>query len=280
MDVTELLLRVALGLVIGFCIGLTGVGGGVLVMPTLTLLLKLDASMAVGTASLYSFLTKVTASYHHYRLKTVDSKTTAIFLAGAIPANIAISAVINRYVKRVAEDALALERFQEGLRMFIAGVILVAATLLVANLVKKIRGKKAQPKPGSFAHVIENHAGFRALVTVAIGILVGALIGATSIGGGVIIIPLFIIFLAMPPSKTVGTSIVIAVILTLITSAAYLIGGQMDLRTAISMAVGSTVGVSFGSKLSVRMPETLLQTIVIGVIIISGILMMFRGAAH
>jgi len=115
---------------------------------------------------------------------------------------------------------------------------------------------------------------------VALGILVGALIGATSIGGGVIIIPLFIIFLAMPPSKTVGTSIVIAVILTLITSAAYLIGGQMDLRTAISMAVGSTVGVSFGSKLSVRMPETLLQTIVIGVIIISGILMMFRGAAH
>ncbi len=280
MDVFGLAIRALLGLVIGFCIGLTGIGGGVLVMPALTLLLKLPASAAVGTASLYAFLTKITATYHHYRLKTIDFKTTGIFLIAAIPANLGISVVINRYVKQVADDAEALARFQSGLKMFIAGVILVAAILLVVNLAKKIKGAAATPKPGSFADVIEHHRLSRIIVTLLIGVVVGALIGATSIGGGVLIIPLFIIFLAMPPSKTVGTSILIAVLLTLLTSAAYLAGGQIDIRTSVVMALGSIIGVSFGSKLSVKMPEVLLQAIVVGVIIISGVLMIFKGAAH
>ena len=70
------LIRLILGLFIGFCIGLTSIGGGVLVLPALTVLLKLDPLVAVGTTTLYAFLTKITALFHHLHLK----RLTGLFL--------------------------------------------------------------------------------------------------------------------------------------------------------------------------------------------------------
>ena len=50
LDVLEILIRVVIGGAIGFCIGLTGVGGGVLVVPALALL-GVGSAQAVATAS-------------------------------------------------------------------------------------------------------------------------------------------------------------------------------------------------------------------------------------
>ncbi len=68
--VTSIIVQLILGVVIGFSIGLTGIGGGVLVLPSLTLILGLPPSVAAGTASLYAFLTKIQATVEHFRLKT------------------------------------------------------------------------------------------------------------------------------------------------------------------------------------------------------------------
>jgi len=273
LGVAGIVLRVGLGLVIGFCIGLTGVGGGVLVLPALTLLLRLPASMAVGTASLYAFLTKVTASFHHYRLRTIDMRVAFGFLAGAIPANVAVSVLINVYKNRVEGNVEELALFQSNLRSFIAGVIVLSAVMLILNLFKKTKSKDEESlqncrKDGS------RWAGH--LLVAGLGAIIGALVGATSIGGGVLIIPLLIIVVGLSPRKTVGTSIFVAVILTLVTSAVYLRGGEIDLQTAVSMALGSTIGVYWGSKLSVKVPEKALQGIVVGVIIIAGMLMFLK----
>ena len=69
LSLLELAGRLVLGILIGFCIGMTGVGGGVLVLPALTILLRMNPVVAVGTASFYAFLTKVSATFHHIKLK-------------------------------------------------------------------------------------------------------------------------------------------------------------------------------------------------------------------
>ena len=52
LTVPEVVLRLLLGMAIGFCIGLTGVGGGVLVLPTLTLILRVIVLMLVLVAAI------------------------------------------------------------------------------------------------------------------------------------------------------------------------------------------------------------------------------------
>ena len=76
---------VAVGAAIGFCIGMTAIGGGILAVPALALGFGLDPSVCVGTASLYTFLTKIFSTYRHFKLGTIRYRISAYFLLGAIP---------------------------------------------------------------------------------------------------------------------------------------------------------------------------------------------------
>ena len=277
MSVGEVILRLVMGVVIGFCIGLTGIGGGVLVLPSLTLILKLPPSVAVGTASLYAFLTKVLATYHHFKLKTIDWGLSLWILAGAIPANIVCSVLINRYVKGAAGSE-ALATFQNSLRIFIGVVVCLCALVIIYRLLTNTRRtpRETEEKP-DFAARLERHPPRRRILAIAAGALVGGLIGATSVGGGVVIVPILIIVFGLASCDTVGTSIFVAVVLTFLTAVIYSKGGQMEFATALVMALGSLVGVSIGSRLSVKIPEKPLQWVLSGVILLSAILMLFKG---
>ncbi|MDP6491605.1 MAG: sulfite exporter TauE/SafE family protein [Kiritimatiellia bacterium] len=278
-EIPELILRLVAGTFIGFCIGLTGVGGGVLVIPTLTLLFKLPASTAVGTASLYSFITKVSATFHHYKLKTVDTMTATWFLVGAIPTNIAVAAGINAAVHRLGSESEAIVGFQNQLKLFIATVIIASCVLLVINMIRGLRNGADAEVTGLAKAVTSSTARHRTTAAL-LGTIVGALIGSTSVGGGVIIVPMLIFFFGMTSSRTVGTSILIAVVLTLVTSAVFLIGGEMDIATAVCMAVGSLVGVPIGSRLSVKLPDRALKVVVVAVIVTAAVLMLRGNSGH
>ncbi|MBT3297202.1 MAG: sulfite exporter TauE/SafE family protein [Verrucomicrobia bacterium] len=274
-----IVLRLVSGAFIGFCIGLTGVGGGVLVIPTLTLLFKLPASVAVGTASLYSFITKVSATFHHYKLKTVDTMTAIWFLIGAVPTNIAVATAINMAVRRLGSESEAIVHFQAGLKLFIAYVIIFSCVMLVINMIRGLKSQGHAEVTKLATYVLATKTRHRTTAAL-LGTIVGALIGSTSVGGGVIIVPMLIFFFGMSSSRTVGTSILIAVVLTLVTSAVFLIGGEMDIATAVCMAVGSMVGVPLGSKLSVKLPEKILKIVVVVVIVTAAILMLSGNGGH
>jgi len=279
MEIEWWLVRLALGAVIGFCIGLTGIGGGVLVMPALTLVLGLPASVAVGTASLYAFLTKCHATYEHFKIKTIDWTTSLLILAGAVPGNIVTSWSINRAVRRYGDEAAGLEQFQHGLKMFIASVVLFAAAVLVLDMIRNGRAKGGE-SGGNLARRLQARPVLRRVLAVVVGILIGALIGATSVGGGVLMIPAMIILFGLSSSSTVGTSIFVGVVLTLTTACVYGCGGQMAWKTALLMAGGSLVGVPIGSKLCVRLPERVLRGVVIVVVLTAAVLMFVkRGVA-
>jgi uncharacterized membrane protein YfcA len=267
------LIRLGLGVIIGFSIGLTGVGGGVLVLPALTLVLGIPPSVAVGTASLYAFLTKCSAVYHHHRLRTVDYRLAALLLMGAVPGNAVASLWVNRLVSRLQPDALL--GFQCGLRTFMAVVILLSGVIMGLELVRTGSGRSRATETESAGRAAY---GRRTRIAVAVsgGCLVGILIGLTSIGGGVLVVPLLMIVFGLSPSRTVGTSILIAVVLTLLTSVIYGHGGQIDAGTALVMGAGSLLGVYWGSRACAKIPEGGLKVLVTGVILIAGMLMLCK----
>lgn len=273
LEIADIVIRLALGLAIGFCIGLTGVGGGVLVLPALTLMLKMNAVMAVGTASLYAFLTKVSATFHHAKLKTVDWKLCCLFLAGAVPVNFLTA----RWIAAQGAD----EEFTSMLKKFIIAVVFFCVVMMICNLLRQIRDSKQETPKAQLADHIAKRPVLRRILGVVMGGVVGALIGATSIGGGILIVPMLMILFGLEARKTVGSSIFIAVVLTLVTSLSYFTGeNSMDAATGMVMAVGSLVGVPFGSKLSVKMPEKILQAVVIGLIFVAAVMMLFNGGGH
>ncbi len=271
LTIVEVMLRLLLGTVIGFCIGLTGVGGGVLVLPALTLILRIDPITAVGTTTLYAFLTKIAATIHHYRLKTIDWGTSLRFLTGAVPANI----VTALWVSRQGANA----PFKQTLTHFIVGVVFFSVVMMALNMVTRARPKVVE-KERELAERINETKVVRIELCLLLGLICGGLLGATSIGGGVLVVPILIVLFGLPTARTVGTAIFITFILAMLTAMIYGASGAQDRVTAIIMAVGSVVGVSYGSKLSVKLPELFLRVIVMVLVLVAAIMMLGDSVSH
>jgi len=234
-------------------------------LPALTLLFGMDPVMAVGTASLYSFLTKVSATWHHFKLKTVEWKIAWRFLIGAVPANAGVALWIASH----GSD----ETFNQSLKAFIAGVICFSLLIMFINGLIKRSGPALRLGEHTLAHYLANRPALMHGLNIVMGVLVGSLIGATSIGGGVLIIPVLIIVFGLSASRTVGTSIFIAVVLTLITASIYGGSKAVDVPTVIVSALGSLMTVYYGSKLAVRLSDRLLKWIIFGLMLVTALLM-------
>ncbi|GEM_PF-640517 len=252
----QIAIPIGLGAAIGFCIGLTGVGGGVLVLPALAVVLGFKATLAVGTATAFSALSKIFATWEHQRLGNVDHYIAGSMLAGAVPTVVTVAL----YVKSQAQ----IPGFQYILGWVITGAIALAAVLMA---VRALYPPKNAQEPGKDANSAQSRpedpdnpapiASFGRFSPLAagFGVIVGALIAATSVGGGVIIMPMLVFGFAMRMRRVIGTAIVVSLVLSVVTSMVYHFAGpasEVDLSAASWMFVGSLLGIRAGSRLTTR----------------------------
>lgn len=118
------------------------------------------------------------------------------------------------------------------------------------------------------------------LVRVVSGLVIGLVIGMTGVGGGILVVPLLVMLFGLSARRTVGSSIMIAVVLMLVTSLLYMRGGNLDYITALCMWVGSFGGVYVGSRLAVKVPDRVLQGLAIVVICFATAMMFVKGGGH
>lgn len=73
----------AVGFLVGIIGGFTGLGGGIIIVPTL-LLLGFSSQKAVGTSFLCVLILSVSALIAHFRLENIDYKMGLFLAIGAI----------------------------------------------------------------------------------------------------------------------------------------------------------------------------------------------------
>ncbi len=93
LDLTRYLLIAASGLVIGVLSGLTGVGGGILTVPTLVLAFGIAQRVAQGTSLLAILPTSALGALTYYRHGNVDLHSAGWIAAGGVAATIVGAAV-------------------------------------------------------------------------------------------------------------------------------------------------------------------------------------------
>jgi uncharacterized membrane protein YfcA len=267
----DIALGLVLGGIVGFFIGLTGVGGGVLGLQAMTLVLRMDPISAVGTTGLYTFLTKISASVQHARLGNIDWKAAAHLLVGAIPANI----ITSQWISGQGGNA----GFMDALQLFIIYVILFSAAVLVVDTAKSLH-RKAECRERRVALKMEGHGILKHTSSILLGALIGGLVGATSMGGGVLLVPMLITIFGLSARQTVGTSIFVAMTLTLAMVLIYGKSGEVAVPTAVIMAFGSLPGIRSGSRLSVKLPEQGLRWAMVGLILTAALAMMLSRPAE
>jgi len=260
--------NVCLGLFIGIAIGMTGIGGGVLIQPALIHILKLSPVTAVGTGLAYAMITKIGGTISHFRLKTIQGKRVFYFLIGSIPGVLVASRGVNILIEQAADPA----KINTYLQIAIGIAILVAAIVILVQAVAA--GHKGQANQLKKSKQLSLSRG-KIVITILSGLLIGGLVGATSVGGGVLIIPVFLIFLNSTTQQAVGSSIVISLFLSSLGGVVYFLNGNVHLLNTLLLCIGSLPGVYLGSRFCVKIPERVLKIIVIVIVTVSGISLFF-----
>src|SRR2546429_3505545 len=93
------------GLLIGFLVGLTGMGGGSLLAPIMILVFRVPPVWAVGTDIAYSTVTKALGSIVHIRQKNVNFKVALWLACGSVPATL-VSVGLVQYIRKHYGDVV------------------------------------------------------------------------------------------------------------------------------------------------------------------------------
>ena len=251
-----LLAKVLIGFFVGTLIGMTGLGGGVLLLPMLIFGLHIRPIIAVGSDALFNFTTKIPASLMHLRKGTVRRKVVLALALGSMPGSVAGVAFLN-HLRTV---------YGAGVDTFIKmaiGILLVCIPILLL-FQTKIEDSVSHRPP-----TMKSFVGI-----TLIGLVSGVLVGMTSVGSGSIVMMLLLLFYSFHPRVMVGTDIVHAVFLTGVTSALHYRIGNVNLPLVGALLIGSIPGGILGSHLSTRVPLPWLRRILCVVLLATGVRML------
>lgn len=99
------------------------------------------------------------------------------------------------------------------------------------------------------------------LLLLGIGLGAGFMGGLLGIGGGTVIVPCFIFFLAFNQKRAHGTSLVVALCIALAGVAMYATHGKINWWMAIAMTIGGVFGATIGAKVSAKLRSKTLRKI-------------------
>ncbi|MCG5052242.1 MAG: sulfite exporter TauE/SafE family protein [Myxococcales bacterium] len=248
------------GLIVGFIVGLTGVGGGALMTPMLVLIFGVPPLAAVSSDVVASVVMKPIGGGVHLRKGTVNLKLVGWLMTGSLPC-----AFLGVWLlKRVAVG----EGLQEWIKTGLGVALLLAATGI---LLRPVLTRRRQANQAVDTRV-------KVLRTIAIGAFGGLVVGMTSVGSGsLMIVLLLLLYPHLKLSDLVGTDLVQAVPLVASAALGHLWLGDFKLALTGSILLGAVPGVFIGAKLSSRAPDHVLRPALIVVLVASALKLLGAG---
>ena len=258
----------AVGLLVGIVSGLTGIGGGVLMVPFLYFLYARlaipasDATVLAHATSLAVIVPTAARGVLAYRGSHLVNWRSAMTLAAASAVSAALSA---RVAVRVPSEAL-----RAGFGCFL---LLVAADLL-------LRREKLGTVP------LEGRAS---LVWAALlGLPIGALSALLGVGGGIVATVGMYYILRLRLEAIAPTSLAVIIVTASAGSLSYLftaapplpfgwVVGHVDFGHALPLALGSVFAAPLGVRLNRRLPVDTLRRIFALLLLVIGADLVWRN---
>ena len=243
------------GLLVGFVVGLTGMGGGALMTPILVVVFGVQPLAAVSSDLVAAVVMKPIGGGVHLRRGTVHLGLVRWLCLGSVPA--AFAGVL------VLQALGSGQELQDRVALALGVALLTAASAIIAKAVVQ-RGRTFD----ATVHDIQVSPGR----TLAIGAIGGLVVGMTSVGSGsLMIVLLLILYPSLQASSLVGTDLVQAVPLVGAAAIGHMFFGDFQLSLTTSLLLGSIPGVYLGARASARAPDHVIRPALVLVLVLSGL---------
>lgn len=224
---TQALLAILCGSLVGFSLALIGGGGSILATPLVLYVVGVhDPHVAIGTSALAVAVNAFANLMPHARAGHVRWKVAFVFAA---------TGIVGAYVGSSLGKAI------NGQHLLVLFALLM---LVVAGLMLRGRGNAGAnryPLPHMYPRL------------GAVGLGAGGLSGFFGIGGGFLIVPGLIAATGMAMINAVGSSLVAVTTFGLTTAVNYALSGLVDWWLALAFIAGGFAGSLFGTRLACRL---------------------------
>lgn len=235
---------------VGIVVGLTGVGGATLITPLLIFVFHIPASVAIGSDVMSATLMKVIGGIKHYKQNTVNLEIVRWLLTGSVPGS--LLGIFLLYLAKIFQ----VQNLDSILMRTVGLIMLLVASLALMRLSLKFLAPKWKlPKRPRID--LSTKAGKKQ--TIAISAVLGCILGLTSVGSGSLFALVLIVLFQMNPHRLVGTDIVHAAILLIVTALGHFSLGTVDWNVVFPIWLGTIPGVLLGAQLCKYVPKLALQ---------------------
>ena len=281
----EAILLLGGGVAAGLFGSLLGLGGGILIVPLLTLAFNLPLLTAVGVSLICVIVTSSAAAGVYLERRVANLRlgmTLELFTAGG--------AMVGGLVAFLLPERL-LQLLFTGLLVYVAvtmarrrdpapeatpagGAALAPATAAVGSL-------PANPAGLSFLDRMSG-PGYR-VRRLGLGMIGSVGAGVTSallgIGGGLIKVPVMHVVMGVPLRVATATSNLMIGITASASAIIYLLRGGIDPYAAAPTAVGVFIGASIGSRIAARIDLRILRGLFVAILLYTAWQMLQRAIA-
>ncbi|GAB4381233.1 MAG: sulfite exporter TauE/SafE family protein [Elainellaceae cyanobacterium] len=273
------LLLFLLGTFTGTLSGLLGIGGGLLMVPALTIF-RVPLVQATATSLVGVFLSAVSGSVRNFSTGELNWRVSlALALFGMITAQ------VGAWLGDRLPDAV--------LSLAFAGLLLF--TIYLMNLRQRLKRKEMADEQANSAGYSQNYSlpkeensslesatssisqQFGAIASI--GLAAGLLSGLFGVGGGVVMVPLQMLFLGESIKSAVRTSLGAIVPIAISGLAQHTWNGNVLWIPGLCLGLGGIIGAQFGTRLLPRLPDRQVNLIFRLFLIALSVYMVLRAIA-
>ncbi len=276
-------LIVVLGFLVGMLSGMFGVGGGFLTTPLL-IFYGIPPTVAVASATTQITGASVSGVYAHLKRGGVDLKMGAVMVAGGSIGSL-FGALLFNWLQKSGQIDLIIGFLYVILLGGIGGLMLKDALVALGWVTPSRSPRPVQrhrPWVASLPYRMRFYASglyISPLAPALIGFVAGVLTMLLGVGGGFILVPAMIYVLGMAPRVVIGTSLVMILAVSAVTTMVHSMTTQaVDIVLAALLLVGGVVGAQYGARLASRLKPDMLR-LALAVTILLVALRMLLGLA-
>jgi hypothetical protein len=256
-----------LGFLIGTVAALTGIGGGVFIVPLLTMVYVFLPANAAGTSLTTIVFTALAATLSYSRQRRISYKTGALLAVVTAPGGI-----LGVYLTTVIAARLLGAFFGFFMIVFVA----LPMSLDPDSLRMKRSAASGVVKPATKPDGILFSSWRKMLLGAIFSFLGGIASGLLGIGGGVLIVPILTLIVGMPIHFATATSMFTMTFTSTSEAVQHYLANHTNFEYALLLAVGTVLGAQVGAYASKKISGKNLRRIFGLVLVIVGIQMIIK----
>ena len=259
---------ILIGLMVGVAIGLSGLGGAPLLLPSLVII-GIPPQLVIGVDLAFIFGTKLFASILHSKERNINWKALVFLLIPVIPVMIFASWVWTNIKEIYGSDIL------DTVILLLLGIILVGVSLYMikSNVLKKnIDNYEDSEHSASRKFTRGEKSTF-----LGAGGIISFITQITATGAGAMTLPLLVKKCYCPPKHVAGTSVVFGVAISAVGAILHYNMGNVPIFLVFFLLIGSIPGVFLGVRMASKISPRKLIAIFSGIILVAAVFLINRG---